>query len=88
MSCKRCVVTGKVQGVWFRGSAQREATRLGVTGYARNRPDGSVEVLACGAPEAVAALIDWLHDGPPHAAVERVMVEDATAAAPARFRTE
>lgn len=85
MIAKRCVVSGKVQGVWFRASAKREADRLGVTGHARNLADGSVEVLACGAPEAVAALVEWLHAGPPQARVERVAVEDAALAAPAAF---
>ncbi len=85
---KRCVVSGKVQGVWFRASAKREADRLGVTGHARNLPDGSVEVLACGSPDAVAALIEWLHDGPPLAKVAKVEVADAAAAAPAAFETK
>lgn len=87
MIAKRCVVTGKVQGVWFRASAKREADRLGVTGHARNLADGSVEVLACGTPETVAALIEWLHAGPALARVERVEVSDSTEAASARFET-
>jgi acylphosphatase len=87
-SCKRCVVSGKVQGVWFRASAKREADRLGVTGHARNLADGSVEVLACGADDSVAALIEWLHAGPPQARVAKVVVEDFAAAAPAAFETK
>lgn len=82
---KRCVVSGKVQGVWFRASAKREADRLGVTGYARNLPDGSVEVLACGDADAVAALIEWLRVGPPQAQVERVTVSEAVGVAPSAF---
>jgi acylphosphatase len=85
--CKRCVISGKVQRVWFRASAKREADRLGVAGHARNLADGSVEVLACGAPEAIAALIEWLHQGPPQARVERVTVEDHAGPAPPGFRT-
>lgn len=84
---KRCVVSGKVQGVWFRASAKREAERLGVTGHARNLADGSVEVLACGPDDAVAALIEWLHEGPPLAQVADVAVEDAAIAAPTAFET-
>jgi acylphosphatase len=84
---KRCIVAGKVQGVWFRASAKREAERLGVTGHAKNLADGSVEVLACGTPEAVAALIEWLHRGPPLAKVERVAVEEVAAVAPTAFET-
>jgi len=85
---KRCVVSGKVQGVWFRASAKREADRLGVSGHARNLADGSVEVLACGEADAVAALIEWLHSGPPLARVERVTVAEHAGAAPAGFSTD
>ena len=45
MTCRRYIVTGRVQGVWFRGSTRGEAQRLGITGHAVNRPDGSVEVV-------------------------------------------
>lgn len=85
--CKRCTVTGKVQGVFFRASAQREARRLGVTGHARNHADGSVEVLACGEAAAVAALVEWLRRGPPLAEVAEVRVEDHAGAAPPDFVT-
>jgi acylphosphatase len=69
-------VHGRVQGVGFRYSTQFEAKRLGVTGYARNLDDGSVEVLACGEPEAVEALITWLKAGGPRTArVESVLTE-------------
>ncbi|HYN78347.1 MAG TPA: acylphosphatase [Lamprocystis sp. (in: g-proteobacteria)] len=71
--CYRCVVDGRVQGVYFRGSAQEQARSLQVTGYARNLPDGRVEVLACGTPDAVAALRAWLRDGPPRAHVTEVV---------------
>ncbi len=72
MICRRCYVSGRVQGVWYRGSTQREAENLGVTGYACNLPDGRVEVLACGSRQAVDALCDWLLQGPPHAVVSDV----------------
>lgn len=61
-----------MQGVFFRASTSREAIRLGLAGHALNLPDGSVEVLACGAPAAVARLRRWLANGPPAARVERV----------------
>jgi acylphosphatase len=72
---RRCLVAGRVQGVFYRASAQSRARSLGVTGYARNLPDGRVEVLACGPREAVQALCDWLWDGPPAAHVTAVDVE-------------
>jgi len=72
---RRCFVAGRVQGVFYRASTQSRAQLLGVTGYARNLPDGRVEVLACGTPAAVQALCDWLWEGPPAAHVTAVDVE-------------
>jgi acylphosphatase len=65
-------IEGRVQGVWFRESTRREATALGITGYAKNLADGSVEVLACGKPAALDRLGEWLKQGPPMAQVTRV----------------
>lgn len=73
--CYKCRVYGRVQGVFFRASTRDRATALGLTGYARNLPDGSVEVLGCGEAGRVAALRDWLWRGPAHARVERVACE-------------
>lgn len=73
--CYRCLVGGRVQGVFFRASTREQAVRLGVTGYARNRPDGQVEVLVCGEPQAVSQLKDWLRVGPPQAVVKVVACE-------------
>ncbi len=70
------IVTGTVQGVWFRGATRERALELGLDGIAKNLPDGSVEVLAIGPVEAIALLEDWLWQGPPHAEVERVVRED------------
>jgi acylphosphatase len=70
--CVQCLVSGRVQGVWFRGSTRERALVLGVTGYARNLPDGRVKVLACGESAAVDALVDWLSQGPSHAVVTQV----------------
>ena len=69
---RRFLITGKVQGVYFRHSTRREAERLGVRGVARNLPDGSVEVIARGTPEGVASLREWLHRGPSGARVAAV----------------
>lgn len=65
-------VSGVVQGVSFRAYTQREALRLGLRGYARNLPDGRVEVLAVGDAAAIAYLVEWLHHGSPAAMVEQV----------------
>lgn len=69
---RRFRITGKVQGVYFRHSTRKEAERLGLLGVARNLPDGSVEVIAYGAHEAVANLRQWLERGPPMARVDGV----------------
>ena len=70
----RLRIHGRVQGVFYRDSTQREAQRLGLHGWVRNRSDGSVEAIAQGPPERVAALIDWCHEGPPLARVVEVSV--------------
>jgi acylphosphatase len=71
---RRCYVSGRVQGVFFRASTRQKATELGCSGYARNLPDGRVEVLAVAEPEAIQTLIDWLWRGPPAAQVANVEV--------------
>ncbi len=79
MGCMRYLVSGRVQGVWFRQSTLAEARPLGLRGYVRNLPDGRVEVVACGAPQALARLEDWLWQGPPLAevrAVDKAPAED------------
>jgi acylphosphatase len=68
-------VKGRVQGVWFRGSCAEQGRLLGVSGWARNLPDGRVEVLAQGEKEAVERLVEWCHQGPPTARVTRVEIQ-------------
>jgi len=68
----RLIIEGRVQGVWFRESTRREAERLGVRGWVRNRREGTVEVLAEGPKENVRKLVDWCHHGPPSSRVMRV----------------
>ena len=67
-------VAGRVQGVFFRANTREVAQRLGLSGYVRNLPDGRVEVVAEGEEEALRKLVDWCHEGPPLARVERVEV--------------
>lgn len=69
----RLRITGRVQGVWFRGATQAEARRLGVAGWVRNEPDGSVEAVVEGPAHAVRALADWCRHGPPGARVTDVV---------------
>ena len=68
------VIRGLVQGVWFRGSMQREARRLGIVGWVRNCEDGNVEAEVAGTREAVEALVAWSHHGPSGAQVRDVTV--------------
>jgi acylphosphatase len=68
----RLRITGRVQGIWYRGATEAEARRLGVDGWVRNLPDGSVEALIEGGPAAVRALVDWCRHGPPGAHVREV----------------
>lgn len=75
MPCARFIVTGRVQGVFFRASTRQRALQLGLTGFAGNRVDGSVEVVASGSREALDELDGWLHHGPPLARVEQVQRE-------------
>lgn len=70
--CKKAIVSGLVQGVFFRVSTQHQARHLGLTGYVRNCADGSVEVLACGESEAVNKLMAWLHIGSQQSRVDNV----------------
>ncbi len=85
MACQRCIIRGRVQGVFFRASTERESKRLGLTGYAINLRDGAVEVLACGEAAAVEELKAWLREGPPDAEVSTVEFEAAEETPPGRF---
>jgi acylphosphatase len=75
MPTQRLRINGRVQGVGFRYALQSEAERLGLSGWVRNRGDGSVEALAHGAPQALAALAAWARRGPPAARVAEVRIE-------------
>ena len=73
---RRCFVSGRVQGVFYRASTRHKAVDLGVSGYACNLPDGRVEVLAVGEQTPVESLIGWLSVGPPAAQVSSVEVTE------------
>jgi acylphosphatase len=87
---RRCLVSGRVQGVYYRATAAERARALGLTGHALNLPDGRVEVLACGSEHAVVEFIAWLWIGPSAAKVHDVAAEPLELAShelPVRFRT-
>jgi acylphosphatase len=77
MLCKRCLVGGRVQGVFYRASAQQRAHELGVRGYARNLDDGRVEVYAAGPVEALNEFAGMLHRGPRFSDVRGVDEQEA-----------
>ena len=76
MPTARFIVSGRVQGVFYRASTREQALALGIAGYAKNRQDGSVEVFASGSAQAIDTLERWLRQGPPAARVEAVERED------------
>jgi acylphosphatase len=73
---RHLVITGLVQGVWYRESLREVADSLGVTGWARNRLDGSVEAMLQGEAEQVDTLVEWCRRGPPLARVNNVEVSE------------
>lgn len=83
---KHLLITGKVQGVWFRESTREAAERFQASGWIRNLPDGRVEVLIGGEPDAVERLVEWCHHGPSRADVEEVVVTDSDDEVPRGFQ--
>ncbi len=83
---RRVVVSGRVQGVFFRDTCRREARSAGVSGWVRNRPDGRVEAVFEGPPTAVEALVAWCREGPPQAVVEGVEIFEADLSGAEGFR--
>jgi acylphosphatase len=74
--CRRCLVSGRVQGVFYRATVARQARELGIDGYARNLPDGRVEVLACGAPAHLESFMAALWAGSTSSKVSDVATEE------------
>lgn len=72
----RAIISGRVQGVWYRAHTRDKAVALGVVGFVRNLPDGTVEIVAQGEDAKVDALMDWAHVGPPLGEVSEVRVRD------------
>jgi acylphosphatase len=81
----RCVVVGRVQGVYYRAATADEAARLRLDGWVKNLADGRVEVVAAGDAGAIAALTRWLWQGPPAARVDAIHVEEWTDSVPQGF---
>lgn len=75
--CRRFLVVGRVQGVFYRAATQDTARRLGLTGWVRNLADGNVELVACGNAAKLEEMEQWLWQGPPHARVAQVTAADA-----------
>jgi acylphosphatase len=75
---RRVVVSGRVQGVFFRDTCRREAARHGVIGWVRNCPDGTVEAVFEGPADAVSAMVAWARRGPTQAVVDDVLTFDET----------
>lgn len=73
---KRVLISGRVQGVFFRDGARRRAASAGISGTARNLDDGRVEIIVEGDADALAALVEWCRQGPDYARVEGVEVTD------------
>jgi acylphosphatase len=80
------VVSGVVQGVFFRASAEETAGRLGLDGWVRNRPEGSVEAVFEGPEDRVREAVEWAAHGPPSAVVEDIQVSWEEAADESGFR--
>jgi acylphosphatase len=76
MPCLHLLISGRVQGVWFRESMRQEAIKLGVTGWVRNVPDGRVEAVICGEQIILERLLKWTENGPPMAKVASVEVAE------------
>lgn len=74
--CIHCYVAGRVQGVWFRASTKEQADQLGITGWARNLPDGRVEVIAYGEKDQLKKLHEWLKCGPRLAKITDLSYEE------------
>lgn len=69
-------IEGRVQGVFFRESTRRKAETLGLQGWVKNLMDGAVEAIISGENEKISTMVTWLHSGPPHATVTKILITD------------
>jgi acylphosphatase len=70
------IISGRVQGVWFRATTKQKAEQLGITGWVRNTSDGCVEAILEGEEQQVKKMIEWCHEGPPLAVVNKVEIKN------------
>lgn len=87
MPCVRCIVSGRVQGVWFRETTRQKAVALGLKGRAVNLPNGDVEVIACGSEDDLQQLQEWLWQGSSMSRVASVKCEALEQDPPGSFTT-
>ena len=71
-------ISGRVQGVGYRYYMSRKARQIGITGWVRNRADGTVEAMVCGTPDLVASIVAWAHHGPARAGVAGVDIAEGS----------
>ena len=84
--CNRYLVSGRVQGVFYRASTQRQANAIGLKGWVRNLSDGRVELLACGRQDRLDTLEKWLETGPEYAKVTNIeVIRESNTELPATF---
>lgn len=76
MKCVHLLISGRVQGVFYRASAHEEGRRLGLVGWVRNLPDGRVEAVAQGHEKDVDAFVEWCRNGPPLARVTKIDITE------------
>lgn len=69
-------INGKVQGIWFRANTKQKAEQLGITGWVKNIPNGSVEAIFEGEENCIKEMIDWCQHGPPQAKVENIEIKE------------
>jgi acylphosphatase len=74
ISCAHVIISGRVQGVWFRASTKQKAKQLRLNGWVRNNPDGNVEAIFEGDENLIKEMLNWCHNGPPLAKVTNVEV--------------